>query len=137
LQSGACGKAGVLCCSRIPVAACCQGLIRHQSRCNRYIVKQFILGSKTLLRIDRLSFQQERTNKLKWDTGEEKIRKNREEKVRRTEKGNTQQTGGVRGWGETCGGTIVYGFFQQTAVQWPAGDVTYWKAEVLQSSLPK
>lgn len=32
---------------------------------------------------------------------------------------------------------VAYGFFKQTVVQWQAGDVTYWKAEVLQSSLPK
>lgn len=56
----------------IPVAVCCQTLTWHQSGCNRYIVKQFILGSQTLLRIEWLSFQQERTNKLKCGTREGK-----------------------------------------------------------------
>lgn len=53
--------------------------------------------------------------------------------------GKNQQTGtaGVQRWGKTHEGITAYGFFQQTAVHWQAGDVTYWKAEVLQSSLPK
>lgn len=34
-------------------------------------------------------------------------------------------------------GIVACGFFWQTAVQWQAGDVTYWKAEVLQPSLLK
>lgn len=127
LRSRACRYARLLCCSHIPVAACCQGLMWHQSTCNRYIVKQFILGSETLLRIDSLSFQQERTNKLKWETREGKVGKIREGKVsKENQKGKKQQTGsgGVPDWSETHGGTIAQGSFQQTAVRWQAGDVT-------------
>lgn len=72
--------------------------------------------------------------------GRKNRKKSREEKVSTENKtGKNQQTGtgGVQGWGETREGTVAYGFFQQTAVRWQAGDVTYWKAEVLQSSLPK
>lgn len=131
-------------CSRIPVAECCQVLIWHQSGCNGYIVKQFILGSETLLRIEWLSFQQERTNKLKCDTREEKIgRKNRAKYLKRAKSGGEGRggkartgAGGVQGW---CGirGGLAYGFFQQAVLWWQAGDVTCWKAEVLQSSLQK
>lgn len=85
-------------CSRIPVAECCQVLIWHQSGCNGYIVKQFILGSETLLRIEWLSFQQERTNKLKCDTREEKIgRKNRAKYLKRAKSGG-EGKGGKHEW---------------------------------------
>lgn len=74
---------------------------------------------------------QGRKNRKKSREGEKKSKENK--------KDENQQIGtdGVQGWDEACEGTVAQGFFQQPAVQRQAGDVTFWKAQVLQSSLPK